>query len=290
MADRTSWAARAGDEIVPGRTVVRRLGGGKRAEVYIAADERLRTPVIVKILRPGEEERGLAGLRSEAEALGALAHPQFPRLLDTGLDDGRPHIVMELIEGPRLSRLVRKFGPLALEQLVPLAVELASALHYLHGAGWVHLDVKPGNVVMSGQPRLIDLSIARTIESAGRLTKPIGTTSYMAPEQCQPAPGLVGPPADVYGMGATLYHAATGERPFPKDADGPTYPQVTGDPERLSRKRFPAALADAIESLLAREPGERPSAGEFADELEGLVAALPRRPVLGRLRPKFRSR
>ena len=109
----------------------------------------------------------------------------------------------------------------------------------------MHLDVKPDNVVMGVPPRLIDLSVARTIARARRATGPIGTDAYMAPEQCDPAaaPGRLGPPADVFGLGATLYHALTGRRPFPRpsgareSADPAVrFPQLVRAPEPLGRR------------------------------------------------------
>ena len=105
----------------------------------------------------------------------------------------------------------------------------------------VHLDVKPDNIVMGAPPRLIDLSVARTVEAAARLRRPVGTDSYMAPEQCDPARGPVGPPADVFGLAATLYHAFAGVRPFARDG-GQRFPQLERDPAPLPR-RVPRPLA-----------------------------------------------
>jgi serine/threonine protein kinase len=100
-------------------------------------------------------------MRDEAQSLASLNHPAIARLVRGAIDHERPHILLEFVEGPRLSTLIRRFGPLEAEQAAPLAVEVASALHYLHGLGTVHLDVKPKNLIMGAAPRLIDLSIAR---------------------------------------------------------------------------------------------------------------------------------
>jgi serine/threonine protein kinase len=153
----------------------------------------------------------------------------------------------------------------------------------------VHLDVKPDNIVMGVPPRLIDLSVARTIARARRAAGPIGTDAYMAPEPCDPAaaPGRLGPPADVFGLGATLFHALTGRRPFPRPPARPEadraerFPQLVRAPEPLGR-RVPGALAEAIMATLAPAPEDRPAAAELARALEPLVAALPQRMVLGR--------
>jgi serine/threonine protein kinase len=156
--------------------------------------------------------------------------------------------------------------------------------------GWVHLDVKPDNIVMGVPPRLIDLSVARTAERALRITGQIGTDAYMAPEQCDPSvrPGAIGPPADVFGWGATMFHAVTGSVPFPRetgarDSEDPAvrFPQLHAAPVDLP-PRTPAPLRDALHAALAREPEDRPTIPQLADTIEPLVAALPRKLVLSR--------
>ncbi len=165
-----SWAFEEGDEIVPGRQALRRLGGGERYEAYLAFDERLHAIVVVKVVRPHlvDDEHTLSGLRAEIAMLERLDHPSIVRSFDAVPDGERPHLVLEHLEGPRLSTLIRRHGPLPPEQLVPLGVQVCSALHYLAAEGVVHLDVKPANIIMSGPPRLIDLSVAMTRRRRGR--------------------------------------------------------------------------------------------------------------------------
>jgi serine/threonine protein kinase len=143
---------------------------------------------------------------------------------------------------------------------------------------------------MSVPPRLIDLSIARPLERAARLRHPVGTDAYMAPEQCDPKgnEGRIGPLADVWGLGATLFHAAAGERPFPRpegarDSEQPEvrFPQLVEHPGDMPAS-LPAPFVELVEGMLARDPGDRPSAAEVAAELEPLVAALPRKLSLSR--------
>jgi serine/threonine protein kinase len=181
-------------------------------------------------------------------------------------------LLVEHLEGPTLRRLIRTDGALPAEMALPLGLHVASVIHYMAGEGWVHLDIKPDNLVMGTTPRVIDLSLARTVERAKRLTGHIGTAAYMAPEQCNPR-GDVGPPADVWGLGATLYHAVAGQPPFRRRrtrdegaALEDRYPQLEDDP-RPWRRPVPQALSDAILACLRREPAERPSAAELATML-----------------------
>ncbi len=101
------------------------------------------------------------------------------------LEGERPHLVLEFLDGPRLSTFIRR-DVVSVEQVLALMLEVAAVLHHVGRRGWVHLDVKPRNVIMAGPPRLIDLTVART-EDARRPAGLIGTTAYMAPEQCDPA-------------------------------------------------------------------------------------------------------
>jgi serine/threonine protein kinase len=284
-----TWGFQEGDVICEGRFALRLLGGGTRYEAYLAHDERLLSLVVVKILRPARasDPASLEGLATEYGALQVLNHPAIGRSFDAVLEGARPHIVLEFVEGPRLSTLVRKFGPLPLEQSVPLAVQLCSALHFVHSNGLIHLDVKPRNIIMGASARLIDLSIARTFQSAAALTVPVGTDAYMAPEQCDPnAEVTVGSEADIWGLGVTLYEAVSGELPFPP-TDDDRWPQLKMKVPPLPGN-VPPSLAQMISECLHRQPHSRPTARELAAALEPLVAALPRRPVISRLRPRWR--
>jgi serine/threonine protein kinase len=265
------WRFAAGDAIVPGRHALRLLGGGDRYEAYVAWDDRLHLPVVAKILRPHlvGDPKARAAIGAEAEAFERLHHPVLVRSFGSVLDGDRPHLVLEFLDGPRLSTLVRKFGPLAAEQIVPLARRLCSALQFMAGEGWVHLDVKPRNIVMTASPRLIDLSVARRTVDARRIRRHVGTDAYMAPEQCDPARyPEIGPPADVWGLGATLFEALAGRQAFP--ADGTTrFPQLAGNIPALPDKA-PSALAAAIRACLVDDPAGRPTAAELDEMLEPL--------------------
>jgi serine/threonine-protein kinase len=287
----SKWEFREEDEIVPGLTALKLLGGGLRYEAYLAWHDRLRSLVVAKVVRPAliEDERTLAGLQREIELLERLNHPIVVRSFGGRADGPRPHVVLEHLEGPRLSSLERKHGPLLPEQLVALAIEISSALHYLAAEGLVHLDVKPSNIIMGGPPRLIDLSVARTLEQCARLRSPVGTEAYMAPEQAAVLSDALGPPADVWGLGATLHEAVTGERPFRKGVRDSSqleerFPQLSDEPRELPA-RVPAPLAEAIRACLARDPADRPTPGELGDRLQLVLEGMPR-PKLSSLKPR----
>ena len=280
---KAGWVFKAGAEIAPGIRAVRVLGGGTLYEVYRAWDEARLSNVVCKLVRPDQvgEGRALRQLRSESALLARLSHPALVRSLGVSLEGPRPHLILEHVGKVTLRRRLRLRGPLPLERALPLARDLGAALHYLATQSVVHLDVKPGNILLGTPPRLIDLSVARTLERARRLQRPVGTTSYMAPEQCMPGQrGPVGPAADVWGLGITLYEALAGRLPFRPaaltDASAPSdrYPQISMEPRPMTDV-VPPALADLLMRCLRRDPATRPTAAGFVAELAPIAATLP---------------
>src|SRR4051812_564965 len=262
-ADR-SWGFVEGGPITAELTAVRRLGGGSAYEAYLAFDEVTYAPVVVKLLRPDRvrDERSLDGLAREVQALATINHPVVVRSLRDDLAGERPHVVLEQVDGPRLSTLVRRFGPLPEQQYLPLAVEVASALHYLRRLGWTPLDIKPSNVIMGAPARLIDLSVARPVADAVR-TRLVGTDAYMSPEQVDPDRfGAAGFASDVWGLSATLFEAVAGYRAFdggdPDAADlADQFPQLVDDPYELP-DGVPAEVGKILYAGLDRDPSARP--------------------------------
>jgi serine/threonine protein kinase len=286
---RAGWDFEAGTEVAPGRTVVRRLGGGERYEAWLGWDDHLATTVVLKTLRPGQvaSTRARNSIAREAGTLRALAHPSIVRCFAAETEGPQPHLVLEFLDGPRLSTLIRRYGPLTSEQLVPLALELCSALAYMHNEGWVHLDVKPQNVIMGAQPRLIDLSIARRIAEVSALGGTLGTAAYMAPEQAVVERlHEIGPWTDVWGLGATLYEAANGHRPFSRNANGEPLAQLTEDPQKF-HARVPASIAAVIRACLSRDTAARPRLVDVRDAFEDLMLGA-RDEALRRLRRRVR--
>lgn len=283
MTKRAGWELPEGAEIAPGRCVLEKLGGGKRYEVYRAWDERLFAEVVVKIVRPDQvgHSRAVPDLEREALTLERLAHPMLVRHFGVVLDGDRPHIVLEHLPGPTLRALIKSDGALAIEQVISLGAGVCGVLHYMSTESVVHLDVKPSNIVMQAPPKLIDLSVSRSLEAAAKRKRPIGTRKYMSPEQCVPDRlGPISSAADIWGAGATLYEAASGRRAFETPArgalpdDAPVerrYPQLVSDPAPLPDS-VPARVGALILSCLERDPRARPTAAAAARafaELQG---------------------
>jgi serine/threonine protein kinase len=293
--DPTRWNFEEGTEFFPGRHALRKLGGGYDYEAYLSWDDKLYSLVVAKCLRPHlvTDASSLRSMEREANFLLTLNHPVVVRGFDAVLDGERPHLLMEHLEGLSLGSLIRRYGALPLEQLLPLSLQICSALHYLASEEIVHLDVKPRNIIMSAPPRVIDLSVARNFDRAAKITGQVGTDAYMAPEQCDPKRGVIGPAADVWGLGATLYHSVTGQVPFPRpdydrerDADDldVRFPQLHSESTPFP-KQTPGPVVEVILRCLEPDPERRPSIGEIVGLIEPMVATLPTKPVLRKMRP-----
>jgi serine/threonine protein kinase len=273
VVTKQSWNLDEGAPIADGRTVLEPLGGGRRYEVFLVWDETFGAEAVAKVLRPDriDDDATMNALRREASLLERLDHPVLVRGLDSVLDGPHPHVLLEYVDGANLREILETDVTLPVADVLPLAQDLLHAVDYLAASGVVHLDVKPSNVVLTDPYRLIDLGAARTLEELAVRRTPIGTASYMAPEQCDPGSGLgpIGPAADVWGVGTTLYHALTGNRPFsrpgPRDSDSVTrYPQLVEEPLPIP-DYVPEVVGSAVLTLLARVPGDRPTADEAAE-------------------------
>jgi serine/threonine protein kinase len=264
------------------------LGGSGLYETYLVWDDHLFAIAVAKLVRPHkvEDGRALAAITREAEALDRLDHPLLVRSFQAVLEGPRPHLLLEHLEGPPLRSLIKRHAPLPMEQVLPLAADLCSVLHYMSAEGMVHLDVKPANVIMAAAPKLVDLSVAHTIERAAQLREPVGTLEYMSPEQHQPEQrGPVGPAADMWGLGVTVYEALEGRRPFP-EGEG-RVPDLLAPPAPLS-DHVPQQAGDLILRCLEQNPQDRPPASDLALSLAPIVEAIGKRRVVRRGRPRWR--
>ena len=264
--------------LVGGRyTLLEPLGQGGMGTVWRARDELLRREVAVKhvTLPPAVEGADPPALRQrvmrEAQAAARLSHPGSVTVFDVLEDAGSVHIVMELLDAETLAETVDSRGPLEVHEAARIGLELVGALDTAHRLGIVHRDVKPGNVMLlrNGGIKLADFGIARVQDDPG-LTgtgQVIGSPSYMAPEQAMD--GTVGPAADWWGLGATLYYAVEGRPPFERAGALPTLTAVVNDDPSPAERAGP--LAPLLGRLLAKDPALRPDASELRARLRALA-------------------
>jgi serine/threonine protein kinase len=268
-----------GEVLAPGLRVVEHLSRGQALDVYEVYAEDLMCHCIAKAARPDRpEQRVRDRLLLEGDLLRRLSHPHLGRALDVTTDaSGEPVLLLEMVVGPTLEEIVdSRARRLPATDVAHLGRQLASALHHLHGAGFLHLDVRPANVVArAGFATLIDLSIARP---PGPVRRGLGSREYLSPEQ---ALGTVATVAtDVWGLGATLFEAATGTPPFvPHDEaetrswDAGEHLQLTAprrDPLDL-RPRLHPEVAGLVRGCLSPEPGDRPGLREVHADLGRVV-------------------
>ncbi len=259
------WGFRRGDEVAPGRRVLRRLGDGGAHEAFLV-ETGASGLAVAKLPRPwlAADVHRLVSLRVEGDALSRLRAPAVPRHLETVLSGAHPHLLMEYVAGPTLRTAIAARGPLPASLVAGLGHALALGLAAIARAGWVHLDVKPANIVLNAAPRLLDFELARTASDAARMTHPAGTWHYMPPEQraaATPSGARIGPAADVFALALALSEALAG-RLLERSPDPIPPPGAVG-----------GVLADA----LARAPGDRPRADELAAALGVLADDEPQR-------------
>jgi eukaryotic-like serine/threonine-protein kinase len=300
-----------GEMVAPGYEAIEHLRRGRNLDVYDVWSEERGCRCIIKALRPDRlgREGPTRRLLEEGRLLRDLTHPHIVRGYEV-IETPVPLFVMETLSGETVGHMIDvRDAQLSAAELAHLGIHLGSAVRYLHAHGWLHLDLKPSNVISEcGRAKLIDLSVARP---PGPAPAGIGTLYYMAPEQARG--GELGPAADVWGIGAVLFEAATGEPAFddpdaeeldhaesdtPSDvSDGPyeesdepyesddvptgerfdesDYPQLSTTARRADELRpLGRELADLIAACLQRVPERRPGVPELLEALE-LTAGLP---------------
>ena len=264
--------------------LVREVGSGGMARVFLGRDEVLDRPVAVKVLNPlhGGTDIG-ERFQREGRTAARLAHPNIVQVYDAGEAelDGReaPYIVMEYVPGGDLKELIDRRGRLSGAELSRLGGEVCSGLVHAHERGVIHLDIKPHNILVdeNGHAKVTDFGIARALDtSQATLTGAyLGTALYSSPEQLQGQ--KVTPKSDVYSLGATLYQAATGEAPFSGGTPIEVASQHVSKPPTPPRERG-ADVSQDLEALilacLAKNADDRPTAQEVRSRLEaGILAA-----------------
>ncbi|MBX3467477.1 MAG: serine/threonine protein kinase [Planctomycetes bacterium] len=269
---------------VGGYEVRGELGRGGMGVVYRAFDPALAREVAIKVVGDRLDAEEAERLRREGQAAARLHHPNIVAVHGLGEHGGRPYLVMDLVEGEGLAARLRRQGPLPPREAASLAASLARALDYAHRQGVIHRDLKPQNIMIDreGEPRLLDFGLSRVVDrqSLTATGEVLGTPGYMAPEQANGE--RAGPPADVYGLGATLYALLTGRPPFEGGStldvlraaleEAPTPPQAL-------RPGLDPALAALCLRCLEKAPGARfASARDVAEALgDARPAAAGRR-------------
>ncbi len=290
---KSSWPS------VPGYTIRRELGRGARGVVYLADDARLRRLVAVKVIKQGIDlrPRELSRFRTEAEAMARLRHANIIPIYDVGENDGRPFLAMEYLEGGSLGDAVGQTPQLP-RTAAALVEALAKAMHHAHQRGVIHRDLKPGNVLLAAvagsgadadattsyvpapeRVKITDFGLAKLLDEDKDRTgltmpgEPMGTPSYMSPEQANGDVHEIGIRSDVYALGAVLYKLLTGHAPYEGSSKWEVIKKVQSDavtptPPRQCRPDIPRDLEAICLKCLEKEPARRyASADTLAHEL-----------------------
>ncbi len=283
--------------------IIKKLGQGGFATVYLAQDVTLGRKVAIKVLDAQLSEDDptfLKRFEREAQTVAQLNHANIIDIYEFGQEKGRYFIVMPYLPGSDLGCLIRQQGALPVEQVIRITEQVASALDYAHGygQGLIHRDVKPPNVILDeqGNAILMDFGIVKLADESTVLTQTggmIGTPYYMAPEQW--ATGQMDARTDLYALGVMVYQMLTGQVPF----SGQTPPRImyahlneTPSPPQTLNPTLPPAVEKVLLRILAKSPAQRyQTAGQFCADLQ---AALTGRFVedetqVGQYKQKTRS-
>jgi len=264
--------------------ILRKLGSGGMANVYLAEDEELGRRVAIKILndRYANDELFIERFRREAKSAAALSHPNIVSIYDRGEAEGTYYIAMEVIEGRSLKELILTRGPLPIGQAIAFTYEILDALRFAHRHGIIHRDVKPHNILIGGERlKVTDFGIARA--GASQMTEAgsiMGTAQYLSPEQARGAP--VTASSDLYSVGIVLYEMLTGKVPFSGDSAieiAMKHLNELPKPPSKIRPEIPEDLDQVVLRALAKAPEDRyQTAEEFAEDLHRVEAGLPLAP------------
>jgi beta-lactam-binding protein with PASTA domain/predicted Ser/Thr protein kinase len=243
--------------------IIRKLGTGGMANVYLAEDEELGRRVAIKVLdeRHTQDDQFVERFRREAKNAAGLSHPNIVSIYDRGQSNGTYYIAMEYLEGKTLKELLVARGPTPIRVAVDYTRQILGALAFAHRHGIVHRDIKPHNVIVApdGRLKVTDFGIARSGSSqmteAGSI---IGTAQYLSPEQARGAP--VDPSSDLYSVGIVLYEMLTGTVPFTGDTPleiAMKHLSTVPEPPSEKRPEVPHDLDSIVLRALAKRPEER---------------------------------
>ena len=261
------------------------IARGGMGVVYKARQMSLNRPVALKMILAGEwaTPEARQRFRAEAEAAANLQHPNIVAIHEVGEHEGQQYFSMDFVAGKNLAELVRG-NPLSAERVASYVKTIAEAVHFAHQRGILHRDLKPQNVLIDAddRPRITDFGLAKRVETDSGLTRTgdvLGSPSYMPPEQASSRPDELGPPSDVYSLGAILYELLTGRPPFRGVTPLETLCQVIQSPPVSPRKLNPDVPQD-LETICLKCLEKRPqqryhSARELAEELGRFLSHAP---------------
>jgi serine/threonine-protein kinase len=259
--------------------LLRRLGRGAMAEVYLAEQGSLRRQVAVKVLksRLAADATYVQRFHREAEAAASLVHANIVQIYDVGCAEGLHYIAQEYVQGQNLQEYLVRRGTPDIKLAAAVMCQVAAALYKASTAGIVHRDIKPENIMLaaSGEVKVADFGLARLAGDAVHLTQAgltMGTPLYMSPEQVEGRP--IDPRSDIYSLGVTSYQMLAGVLPFQSDtALGVALQHLRAEPTPLESLRpdLPPGLCRIVHKMLAKEPGDRyANARELLVELRSL--------------------
>ena len=266
--------------------IISLLGQGGMGAVYQAWDTRLNVPVAFKemIPQPGLDHQTLAQLRQqfqqEAQILARLSHPYLVRVTDFFEESGNAYLVMDFVEGESLADRIERDGALAESQVLEWANQLLDALTYCHSQGIIHRDIKPQNVIIrsDGRAVLVDFGLVKLWDPNDPHTRTamrgMGTPEYAPPEQYDAQVGHTDPRSDIYGLGATIYHALTGQAP-PTATMRIARPNLLQNPRTLNPRLSPTVEAAVLRATELAVENRFTTAQAMAAALRGEIPASP---------------
>jgi Protein kinase domain len=288
MIEPGDWSELSSGDVFAGYRIEQRLGRGGMGILYLAIEPGLDRRVALKLIAPeaAAEEIFAKRFAEESRIAASIEHPNVVPIYAAGEEDGVPYIAMRYVAGSDLGRRIAREGRLSPQAAVALIAQVANGLDAIHAAGLVHRDVKPANVLLSGEEGdehayITDFGVARNVATNSGLTQTgrfVGTLDYVAPEQI--SGGQVDARVDVYALGCLLFKLLTGEVPFPREGEAARLYAHLNDPPPAPSLYVPAvgmALDDVVARAMSKQPGDRyPSAGDLG---RAAIAALSGAPV-----------